>query len=70
MYIGGLRNVTTGLYYWDGLLTHAMPLYGEVESDWREVPRGNDCINLKYSVPWNDFRCTSKYHAVCERYFS
>ena len=70
MWVGSERNDTTGLYYWDGLLTHAIPLHGSVESDWEEVPGGKNCIYVKYNIKWDDGMCTAKYHVVCERHFS
>ena len=67
VHIGGRRNTTTGLYYWYGLLTHAVPLYGSAEADWDGSPGGGgDCMRIKRGKKWLDKDCVTPKRFVCE----
>ena len=70
IWIGGRRDPSTSLFYWDGLITYAVPLSGEAEADWRDGYPTYDtmeCMRIRYDQGWRELECTTKRGFLCEK---
>ena len=70
MTIGGRQNTTTGIYYWEGLVTTAVPVPGDIESDWDpKSAQSEPVMSIRQYNGWDDDYIGRKRRLVCEKYY-
>ena len=59
-----------GVMYWQGLLTNAVPLPDDPESNWAVGEGSNSaeqCVLIRYNLGWQDSECSVLMFSICEK---